>query len=515
VVDITGRKRAEEALRQSENKYRKIFENIQDVFYQTDIHGKIVEISPSIERYSETRREEFIGQPVETFYSNKEDRASFLKFLHEKGEVNDYEIRLKTKTGRLVYVSVNAHVMLDAKGKPAGIEGSLRDITERHNLEAELRQSQKMEGIGQLAGGVAHDFNNILASTLMQVELLGSEENLPVAVKAGLEQIHADTKRAANLTRQLLLFSRRQVMQPRILNLNEQVISLVKMLQRIIGEDVNLELHLHPSPLLTYADAGMLDQVLMNLVVNSRDAMPEGGRLRIETAEKTIAADEPLPHPEAFAGHFVCLTVSDTGSGIPPGVLPRIFEPFFTTKTEGKGTGLGLATVYGIVKQHRGWIQLDNRPGQGATFHILLPASAAAPETASSDTKFRARHGTETILLVEDEPGLLTLTRKTLERFGYHVLTATNGLEALKLWQEQRATVALLLTDLVMPGGLSGQELARQLQEEQPQIKVVYTSGYSAEIAGREFQLRPSEAFVQKPVAPNELLKFIREILDR
>ncbi len=763
VEDITERKQAEAALRQSESKYRKIFENVQEVFYQVDNSGKIIEISPSIERYSGYRREELIGKPVEDVYYNKDDRAGLLKAIYEKGEVADYELRVKTKSGRLVYASVNAHVLFDTEGKPVGLEGALRDVTEhkrveaalehertllrtlidlvpefifvkdtdsrfllvnqslaksygrlpaemlRHSdadfmvpelaarcraselkvlaadsvcvfedtftlpdgqartistnmvafrdshgqvaglvgigrditdqkqveasharlatvveqssesiiitdtegtivyvnpafekttgysrveaigqnprllksnwqndefyrqlwgvlasgetwrgrltnrhkngtlyeedaaispvrdiegkiinyvgvkrdvtrevqLETELRQSQKLEAIGQLAGGVAHDFNNILASILMQVDLVKMEENLAPAVAESLQQVRADAERAANLTRQLLLFSRRQTMQPRILNLNEQVINLVKMLQRIIGEDVHLELHLHPTPLLIHADAGMVDQVLMNLVVNARDAMPEGGRLRIETAEKTIAVNEPLPHPEAVPGHFVCLTVSDTGDGIPPEVLPRIFEPFFTTKTAGKGTGLGLATVYGIVKQHQGWVQLDNRPGQGVTFHIMLPASAAAAEKAPNNTKFQARGGTETILLVEDEPGLLTLTSKILERHGYRVLAAANGPAALDLWQEQRANVALLLTDLVMPGGLSGRELARRLQAEQPQLKVVYTSGYSADIAGREFQLCPGESFIQKPVAIKELIKLVRECLDR
>ena len=642
VEDITERKRTDEALRQSEGKYRKIFENVQDVFYQTDNAGKIIEISPSIERYAGYGRQELIGKPVEEVYHNREDRAALLKILREKGEVVDYELRLKTKTGRMVYTSVNSHILFDSGGRPAGIEGSLRDITERRRaqeestwktafleaqvdsdldgilvvddrakrilqnrrlfqlfkipdhiihddddakllqhvvkqtknpeqfservahlyahpaetgrdeielvdgtildrysapvldamgkyygriwtfrditdqrkLEAQLRQSQKMEGIGQLAGGVAHDFNNILASIIMQVELVGLENNLPALVKEGLGQIRTDAQRAANLTRQLLMFSRRQTMQPHILNLNDQVIQLFKMLQRIIGEDVHLDLHLHPTPLMTLADAGMLDQVLMNLVVNARDAMPAGGRLCIETAEKSLAAGEPLLHPDAVPGHFVCLSVSDTGPGIPPAILPRIFEPFFTTKAEGKGTGLGLATVYGIVKQHQGWIQLVNRPGQGVTFLIFLPASTAPAEKASGDTKLLSRRGTETILLVEDENGLLNLTRKILERHGYQVLTAANGPEALDQWKGQRATVALLLTDLVMPGGLSGQELARRLQAEQPQLKVIYTSGYSAEIAGREFKMRQGESFIQKPFAPGQLLDVVRESLD-
>jgi PAS domain S-box-containing protein len=519
--DLLRATKLAEDLKASEAKYRKIFENVQDVFYQTDNRGTIIEISPSIERYSGYRREELLGQPVEGVYHHKEERAGLLKILGEKGEVVDHELRLLTKTGKVVYASVNAHVLFAADGKPAGVEGALRDITGRKQAEAalqeserQLRQSQKLEAIGQLAGGVAHDFNNILASTLMQVDLIGFEKNLPAAVQEGLEHIRADAERAARLTRQLLLFSRRQTMLPQILNLNDQVVHLVKMLQRIIGEDVHLELHLHPAPLLTHADAGMLDQVLMNLVVNARDAMPHGGRLRIETGEATVAADQPPPHPEAVPGQFVCLSVSDTGGGIQPEILPRIFEPFFTTKTEGKGTGLGLATVYGIVKQHQGWIQVDNRPGQGATFRIFLPASAAPAETAASDTNFRTCRGSETILLVEDEPRLLKVTRSILERQGYRVLTATNGPEALSLWPEHRGVVALLLTDLVMPGGLSGQELGRRLRADQPELNIIFTSGYSAEIAGRELPLGGGEKFIQKPYAPSQLLKVVRDSLD-
>jgi len=380
--------------------------------------------------------------------------------------------------------------------------------------ELQLRQSQKLEAIGQLAGGVAHDYNNILASTLMQLDLIRGEGGLSVTVKEGLEQIRADAERAANLTRQLLLFSRRQTMQPRTLDLNEQVLHLVKMLQRIIGEDVRLELHLHSAPLLTHADAGMLDQVLMNLVVNARDAMPEGGRLRIETTTKTVTAPEAQLQPEAAQRHFVCLKVSDTGAGIPPEIVPRIFEPFFTTKPQGKGTGLGLATVYGILKQHQGWIQLDNHPGQGVTFETFLPAGAAAAETPPGDTQSQARRGTETILVVEDEPGLLKLLRKVLELHGYRVLTATNGPEAIHQWEDHRASVAVLLTDLVMPGGMSGQKLARRLQSERAQLKVIYSSGYSADIAGREFQLLPGEAFVQKPFTTEQILQVVRETLD-
>jgi CheY-like chemotaxis protein len=253
----------------------------------------------------------------------------------------------------------------------------------------------------------------------------------------------------------------------------------------------------------------------MNLAVNARDAMPKGGDLLIETTETTVDASEARLNPEAAPGRYVCLSVTDTGSGIAPEILPRIFEPFFTTKEPGKGTGLGLATVFGIVKQHHGWIKLENRPGQGATFRVYLPASAetAAPPAAAT-AKPKSNGGTETILLVEDELAVRTFTRRILERHGYQVLEAAEGAEALNLWREHRASVALLLTDLVMPGELDGQALGRRLRADQPDLKVIFASGYSAEIAGRDFQLRPGEAFVQKPFAAEHLLETIRRCLD-
>jgi nitrogen-specific signal transduction histidine kinase len=391
----------------------------------------------------------------------------------------------------------------------------VEDITEQRRLEEELRQAQKLEAIGQLAGGVAHDFNNILAVIIMQTGLTAMEEGLTDTAREGLRQIHLAAERAANLTRQLLAFSRRQVMQPRDLDLNEVVTNLTKMLQRIIGEDVWLEMRLYPTPLMTHADAGMLDQVLMNLAVNARDAMPKGGRLIIETTAREISAAEAAALLDVKPGHYVGLSVSDTGCGIPPEILPRIFEPFFTTKEPGKGTGLGLATVFGIVKQHGGCIQVASEPGRGTTFEVYLPALAETT-TAASEAESRPgpRGGTETILLVEDDADVRLVTRITLERHGYRVLEAPDGLAALELWRQHRDAVALLLTDLVMPGELDGRELAQRLRADRPQLKVIYTSGYSPELAGRELHSRSGEAFLQKPCPAERLLETVRECLD-
>jgi PAS domain S-box-containing protein len=390
------------------------------------------------------------------------------------------------------------------------------DITERVLLEEQLRHAQKMEAIGRLAGGVAHDFNNILTAVLLQTEMLQAAPDLSATVRKGLEQIRASAERAANLTRQLLLFSRRQVLQPRDLDLNRVVGSLGEMIGRLIGEDVHLTLRLHPEPLPTRADAGMLDQVLMNLVVNARDAMPTGGRLVIETFAREVTPAEAATLPDAAPGPYVALRVSDTGCGISPEILPHIFEPFFTTKEPGKGTGLGLATVYSIVRQHDGFLQVTSEPGRGTTFEICLPArSPAGNRPASGPASAPPRGRAETILLVEDEPAVRALTRQTLERHGYRVLEASHGREALRLWEEHRAAVDLLLTDLVMPEGLGGLELARRLRASKPGLKVVYTSGYSAESGGLESEPRPDEgAFIQKPCPPERLLEIVRLSLD-
>jgi two-component system cell cycle sensor histidine kinase/response regulator CckA len=390
------------------------------------------------------------------------------------------------------------------------------DITERVLLEEQLRHAQKMEAIGRLAGGVAHDFNNILTAVLLQTEMLQAAPDLSATVRKGLEQIRASAERAANLTRQLLLFSRRQVLQPRDLDLNRVVGSLGEMIGRLIGEDVHLTLRLHPEPLPTRADAGMLDQVLMNLVVNARDAMPTGGRLVIETFAREVTPAEAATLPDAAPGPYVALRVSDTGCGISPEILPHIFEPFFTTKEPGKGTGLGLATVYSIVRQHDGFLQVTSEPGRGTTFEICLPArSPAGNRPASGPAPEPPRGRAETILLVEDEPAVRALTRQTLERHGYRVLEASHGREALRLWEEHRAAVDLLLTDLVMPEGLGGLELARRLRASKPGLKVVYTSGYSAESGGLESEPRPDEgAFIQKPCPPERLLEIVRLSLD-
>jgi PAS domain S-box-containing protein len=389
------------------------------------------------------------------------------------------------------------------------------DVTERQSLEAQLRQAQKMESVGQLAGGIAHDFNNILTVIQGHTTLLGMTGNLSGDAQESTRQIALAAERAANLTRQLLTFSRRQIIQPKNLDLNEVVNNMTKMLRRLLGEDITLQVNYTAALPLVHADPGMMEQILLNLAVNSRDAMPKGGRLFIDTSVASVDKAYAEQNPEAIIGEFVCLTVKDTGSGIAPETLARIFEPFFTTKDVGKGTGLGLATVYGIVQQHRGWIKVASAVGQGTTFQIFLPTAGGKAAAQDAQTREpRVRGGKETVLIVEDEAPLRTLVRSVLERYGYRVIEAVSGVSALSLWEQHKDKIQLVLTDMVMPHGISGRELATKLLAQKPELKVIYSSGYSLAVVGTDMVLQEGLNFLQKPYHPRKLAQAVRDCLD-
>jgi two-component system, cell cycle sensor histidine kinase and response regulator CckA len=514
--DVTDRKLAQIELQRREEHFRCLIEQASDIITVVNNQGCIRFQSPAVRHILGFEPAEVQGASAFDFIHPEDVPgvvAALKGAIESPGTTVSAEYRARHRDGRWRTLQTVGR-SIPEQAEEGFVVLNSRDITESRQLEEQFRQSQKMEAIGQLAGGVAHDFNNILAVILMQADLTRDVPDLPAEAQESLEQIRTAAERAANLTRQLLLFSRRQVLQPRDLDLNEIVTNLSRFLQRIIGEDIRLQLHLHSAPLMTRADSGMLDQILMNLAVNARDAMPQGGRLLVETTERHVSEAEAREHADATPGAFVVLTVSDTGVGIPPEVLPRIFEPFFTTKEPGKGTGLGLATVFGIVKQHKGWVKVTSQVSQGTTFEIFLPASAVAQADSRDGVPIKPRRGSETILLAEDDPAVRVLTRMTLQRFGYRVVEAASGVEALRLWPEHRNDVALLLTDLVMPGGVTGQQLARRVQEDNPRLKVVFTSGYSAEIAGKEMELRSGENFVQKPYTPDRLLDTVRRCLD-
>ena len=457
-----------------------------------------------------------MGQNPRLLKSDKHEESFFREMwnLLAQGGVWSGRIVNKKKNGTLYEADVTISPIRDSAGKIINYVAVQRDVTQEAALETQLRQSQKMDAIGQLASGVAHDFNNILTvihgnATLQLVPGMDAYELADCT-----QQIIQAAERAASLTRQLLLFSRKQVLQPANLDLNEVVGGMIKMLRRILGEDVTLCSELASTSPLLYADAGMIEQVLLNLAVNSRDAMPAGGRLTITTGTQTLDEEQAQRNSEAAAGHYVYLDVADTGGGIPPEVLPRIFEPFFTTKKAGKGTGLGLATVHGIVKQHGGWITIKSEAGKGTAFRIYLPALKEGPAGQGMvAAPARLPGGKETILLVEDEAPLRLLMSNVLQRCGYTVIRAESGVAALKLWKESGQRVDLLFTDLVMPDGMSGFELAGRLQDEKPGLKVIFTSGYSAR-AGQGPALIEGENFLQKPFPPQKLAQTMRKCLD-
>jgi PAS domain S-box-containing protein len=413
---------------------------------------------------------------------------------------------------REIQVSLSA-ALVRLQNKPKVLV-CLEDVTGRKQLEAQFLQAQKMEAIGQLAGGVAHDFNNILAAALLHLQLLQQNQNLDPELAASLRELQQGTERGASLARQLLLFSRRQVMQTTRLDFNEAIKGLSKMLDRLLGEDIEMVFTPDPAPVWVEADVGMVEQVVMNLCVNARDAMPRGGRLELGVRPLTLTAEDVRHRPEARPGHFACFTVTDTGCGMDETTLKRAFEPFFTTKEPGKGTGLGLATVRTIAKQHQGWVEVESALGRGTTFRVILPG-AEPPATARLETdQGKCRGGSEAILLVEDDQQVRRMVKMTLRLFGYEILEATNGAEAIRLWERHQAQVRLLFTDMVMPGGVTGLDLAERLRQFKPTLKVLISSGYSQDLLQHGGGLPAGMRFLAKPYYPNILARTIREFLD-
>ncbi len=389
------------------------------------------------------------------------------------------------------------------------------DISERLQLEQQFRQAQKMEAIGQLSGGVAHDFNNLLTVILGNLGLVLTSGRIDSENESFLREVSQAASRAANLTRQLLTFSRQQVMQSQDLDLNEVVENISKMVRRILGESVEIRMGYVAQTLPIYADPGMLEQAILNLCINARDAMPRGGQLSLDTMAVEFNGAMGLQGGEIRMGWYARLSVTDTGSGIAPENLRRVFEPFFTTKEVGKGTGLGLASVYGIVEQHRGWVTVESKVGHGSTFRVYLPmVVVVAPPSPPSPPALDVRGGSETILLVEDDQAVQLVAHATLTRLGYRVLSASTGQEAIRVWNENKAAIHLVLTDMVMPEGMSGKDLGRHFKKERPGLKIIYMSGYNADIAGTNFPQAGTGFFLGKPFEIRTLAESVRHCLD-
>jgi PAS domain S-box-containing protein len=518
IRDITERHAAEAALRSSETLFRSVWENSADGMRLTDEEGVIIAVNGAFCKLVGMDQEDLEGKPLSVVYSGAEDIESMLERHRESFRNNTLQIKkerpYKLFDGREVIFEITDS-FVELRGKPLLALSLFRDVSMQRRLEEQLRHSQKMEAIGQLAGGVAHDFNNILTVIHGHASLLLMGDLDDTCVRSA-QQISQAAERAAGLTRQLLTFSRRQLIQPKRLDMNRIVGNMTDMLGRLLGEDVALQLNYCHNPAMVEADAGMMEQVLLNLAVNARDAMPRGGQLFVRIAVIELKEDHVQVHPEARVGKFVCVSKTDTGCGIPPENLSRIFEPFFTTKEVGKGTGLGLATVYGIVKQHQGWIEVSSEVGKGTTFRVYIPYVGEAPVEAEKPSKpVSVVGGTETILLVEDERPVRELVARVLQKHGYKILMASTGDEAVEVWNNRNCEIHLLLTDLIMPGNMNGRELAEKICAEHPGIKVVFTSGYSADIVGRDFKLEPEINFLQKPYHPHTLALTVRRCLDR
>jgi len=513
--DISECKLAEEALRESEERYRRLVESSTEVV-AVQSHGRIVYVNPAGARLlGAATPDALIGRDLLRFLAATERagaRARADRLQRGAAAVEQYEAHLHSIDGRSIEAEVTA-IASTYRAEPA-VQYIIRDVTERHHLEEQFRQAQKMEAIGRLAGGIAHDFNNLLTAIKGHAELILDDDTLPAHRREDLAEIREAAERAANLTRQLLAFSRKQVLKPEILDLNAVTRSMRTMLERLIGEDVHFVGRLAPDLGPVRADPGQLEQVLMNLIVNARDAMPGGGTLLIETANVEVSAEDAARHTGAEPGSYVLLAVSDTGVGMSRDVQEKIFEPFFTTKEPGKGTGLGLATVYGIVKQSGGLVEVESEPGQGTTFRVYLPrVDAPAPPHPGPAPVPASPAGLETILLVEDEAAVRSFVRKVLRRKGYNVLEAASRPEALRLSRAYRAPIHLLLTDVVMPE-MGGREIADRLTAERPGMRVLFTSGYTEDAVVDRGVLIPGIRFLGKPFTPQDLTRKVREVLD-
>jgi PAS domain S-box-containing protein len=512
VSDNTAQHRAEHALRASDELFHQIAENIDAVLYLASPDSwNVLYLNPAFERVW--------GISVESAQANSslwmeaihpEDRQRVSDAVQANRTGFSAEYRVVRPDGNVRWISDRSFPVYDANGTFIRIAGVASDVTVAKHMEAQLLQSQRLESIGRLAGGVAHDFNNLLTVILSHAtfakEMLGTaDEDLSAIEQAG--------ERAADLTKQLLAFARRQVIEPRVMDVNVLTTNIDKMLRRLIGEDVELVTLLEPELWLVKVDSSQLEQVLVNLAVNARDAMPSGGKLTIETGNVVLDAGYVSRHSGVLAGEYVMIAVSDTGEGIDPATLPMIFEPFFSTKPRGQGTGLGLATCYGIVTQAGGHILAYSEPRHGASFKVYLPRAKGAVTRLAAPATPGASRGWETVLVVEDNASVRAIAARTLRELGFHVLEATNGAEALRVAAGFEETIHLLLTDVVMPH-MGGRELAAKLKEARPEIRVMYTSGYTQNAIGHDGVLAEGLNFLPKPYVPGKLATKVRETLD-
>jgi PAS domain S-box-containing protein len=520
VLEITDRKRAEEALREREITLRSITDSTQDAILMMDTQGLVTYSNPTAETILGYTQSELVGRnlheilvPERYLEAHQKAFPEFQRTGRGNAVGKKLELQARCKDGREIPIELSLSAV-QIKGGWYAV-GILRDITEHKRLEGEFLQAQKMEAVGVLAGGVAHDFNNILTAIMGYNQMTLKNCDLPAQAQGWMEESLRAAERAASLTRQLLVFSRKQILVPKVFDLTVLMTDLSKMLQRLIGDDINLVVLPADSLWAVKADPGQIEQVILNLAVNARDAMPSGGKITLQTANVVLDKDHVDHHAEAKTGEFVMLAVSDTGVGMTAEVRARIFEPFFTTKDQGKGTGLGLATCFGIVKQSSGYIYVYSEVGHGTTFKVYLPrVGEAAEKIAAHEVAGPVPRGTETILLVEDEDMVRELASLVLTYFGYTILLAGNGVEALRVVTEHASEhIHMVITDVIMPQ-MGGRDLADRLRATYPDTKLLFTSGYSEEAIVRHGVLDPGIAFLQKPYTPSGLARKVREVLD-
>jgi PAS domain S-box-containing protein len=516
--DISARKEAEKARADAENKYRTLVEQVAAISYiaELGLRGEWHYVSPQIESITGYTQDEWLTDSRDWLrHVPLEDHAIIegAEAASDRGERFQAEYRIVRKDGAVIWVSDTAVVVSGSNSQPV-MEGIIVDITERKLLENQLQQSRRMEAVGRLAGGIAHDFNNLLTIIKGYAELALQRPGIQAEQRADVMQIENAAERAALLIRQLLAFSRRQVLQPKIIDLNAIVLGLDKLLGRLMGEDIEMVTRCGANVGNVKADPAQVEQVIMNLVVNARDAMPKGGRLTVETVSVELDSTYARDHVSVKPGPYVMLAVSDTGMGIGRETMAHIFEPFFTTKESGKGTGLGLSTVYGIVKQSGGYIWVYSEPDRGTTFKVYLPRVAAEVESKPSVVEIPgAGRGSETILLVEDEEAVRDLANRILSAKGYSVVAAKSTKEAEQVSEKHTGDIHLVLTDIIMPG-TSGRELARRIAARRPQTRILFMSGYTDNVLAEGGVLEAGLSFLQKPFTPGALVQKVREVLD-
>jgi len=516
--DITERKKAQEALSRSEASFRSLVEGAPHGIYRATMTGQFLEVNPALQRMLgyESAQELFKADLATQIFRHTADFQRMNELLAESKVMKDSEMEWKRPNGEPIVVRCSGHRVDGKDGGPGYFEVFAEDVTEKRTLERQLRMAQKMEAIGRLSGGIAHDFNNLLGviigySGVLKKSLDKSQPNYEYAT-----EIEKAGQRAASLTRQLLAFSRQQVLTPSVLSLNSLVSDMEKMLPRLLGEDINVSLSLDSELGNVKADQSQIEQVIMNLAVNARDAMPSGGDLHIQTANIEMDNAFTRDHPGSKAGSYVMLAIADSGTGMSPETIAHIFEPFFTTKGVGEGTGLGLATVYGVVKQSNGYIWVDSAPGKGSTFQIYLPRNLDTEQVSAAKPEVQSRErpkGSEMILLVEDAEPLRKLAQAFLESNGFRVLSAPSGEAALEIAARHSGLFDLLLTDVVMPG-MNGRVLAEQLSMRQPGLKVLFMSGYTDSFIAGHGVLQKGTNLLHKPFTEEVFISKVREVLD-